>query len=147
MEDYSPKIDFSNLELLEPQNSIQSAEGEKKEKKVTLCIYDSNSVKSGIVEWIFFVIIILIIFTILILCILYFTVNSGPSNLGSTLCCSPASMYVGQRLENGLWLLKMESSGNLSLYKNDPMADPPVSLIWSTPTSGQNISRAIINTN
>lgn len=126
---------------------LPATDAEDRERKVTVCVYDKVSVQSNVIEFIFFVVIFILLFVILILCVLYFTVNTGPNNLGATLCCSPASMYRGQRLQNGIWSLQLDSSGVLSLYKNDPHANPPVSLVWSTKTAEQNVMRAVINTN
>jgi hypothetical protein len=114
------------------------------QKTLTYLVPDEASIPARRTELILFILFLTFLIVILVLCIVFLTPQT-PYNLGSTLCCSPQNMYLGQRLQSGIWYLKLEQSGDLSLYKDDPNAYPAVSLIWTTNTASQNVQYAFLS--
>jgi len=114
-------------------------------KTLTYLVPEKQTVVARRVEIILFFLFITLLITILILCIVFLAPQT-PYDLGPTLCCSPKRMFLGQRLQNGIWYLKLDQIGTLTLYKDDPNANPALTQIWSTPTANQNVQYALLNT-
>jgi hypothetical protein len=145
--DFYPNESFASgagNEELQVQQRQPLPQSGSQTKTLTYLVPDDTWSPARKTELVLFILFLALLIAILVICIVFLAPQT-PYNLGSTLCCSPQNMFLGQRLQNGIWYLKLDQSGDLSLYKDDPNASPAVTIIWSTNTSGRNVSFAYLS--
>ena len=114
------------------------------QKKVTYYIATRKSRNRRLVIFVMSIVAFGILLTIMILCVVYLAPQT-PYNLGPMLCCSPANMFPGQRLQNKSYSLKLDTIGTLTLYKEAD--DGSIMSLWSTDTADLDVASAFLNTN